>query len=159
MLERLLNPSFRLAGRGLLLVDVPSDERDRLASALRNEGADVVACSSAWEALLALQLDAFDAVVARLELAPRGGFWLLERARAEAEAFPDSAAVRFVALSQGGSSETAARAARAGFVAFHDAREAPEALVTRLAEVLPADPLVALAQGVANAKLRRHPAA
>ncbi|HEU4536096.1 MAG TPA: hypothetical protein VFS00_18355 [Polyangiaceae bacterium] len=143
MLGRLLDPSFRLAGRALLLVDAPSEARERLASALRNEGADVTVCGSAWGALVALQLEAFSAVVTRLELAPRDGFWLLARARAEAEAFPESAKLPFVALSEGRAHE--ARALRAGFVAFHDARDAAESLVAALEDVAPlSGPLAAL---------------
>ncbi len=157
MLGRLLTPSLRLAGRSLLLVDAPSEARTRLASALRNEGADVTICASAWEALLAAQLEAFGAVVTRLDLAPRDGYWLLGRARAEAHAFPDAAALPFVALAADGEAE--ARALRAGFAAFHDERQATESLVRALVEVLPPDPLVALAQGAKAARFGRRPAA
>ncbi|HEU4405895.1 MAG TPA: hypothetical protein VFS43_11565 [Polyangiaceae bacterium] len=151
MLGRLLNPSFRLAGRSLLLVDLPSEAREQLATALRNEGADVTTCASAWEALLALQLETYSAVITRLDLAPRDGFWLLARARAEAHAFPESAALPFVALTP--CDGAGARALMAGFAASCNLREAPEALVQQLASALPPDPLAALAQEAAAAKL------
>jgi CheY-like chemotaxis protein len=151
MFGRLLTSSFRLGGRSLLVVDQPSEAREQLAAALRNEGADVTVCGSAWEALLALQLETFSAVLARLDLAPRDGFWLLERARAEAHAFPESASVPFVALDEGEGGET--RAFRAGFAAYHDMVEAPEGLVQGLAEALPPDSLTALAREAAEAKL------
>lgn len=157
MLGRLLNPSLRLAGRSLLLVDAPSEARDRLASALRNEGADVTPCASAWEALLASQLETFSAVVTRLDLAPRDGYWLLARARAEAHAFPDAAALPFVALAADEAAEE--RALRAGFAAFYDERRATESLVQSLGEVMPPDPLMALAREVGAANFGRRPAA
>jgi CheY-like chemotaxis protein len=157
MLDRLLKPSFRLAGHRLLLLDAPSLDRDRLTSALRNEGADVVACSSAWEALLALQLSDFAAVVARLELAPRGGRWLLERARVEAEAFPESARVDFVALTDDASPPAAARARRVGFAAVQACAEPPEALIAKLADVLSSVAPGGVSQRPPRARLSEYP--
>jgi CheY-like chemotaxis protein len=158
MLGRLLDPSFRLAGRNLLLVDAPSEARSRLAAALRNEGADVTVSNSAWGALVALQLEAFSAVVTRLELCPRDGFWLLARARAEAEAFPESATLPFVALSNSTANE--ARALRAGFASFHQAGDAPESLIESLEAVAPPSaPLAALARDASARADRGQPGA
>jgi PleD family two-component response regulator len=138
MLQRVIEPLFRLAGRSLLLVGVPAEIEGRLVSALCNEGAEVTTCTSAWQGLLSLQLKSFDAVIVRLDLAPRDGFWLLARARAEAAAFPKSAGARFVAF--GGRDEDKTRALLAGFSAFYGAHQAPEALVQCLTDAPVATP-------------------
>jgi PAS domain S-box-containing protein len=116
-----------LSGLRVLYVDDREDARTLIAKMLQQHGADVLAASSADEALLLLAEARPDVVVTDLAMPVRDGYGLLEAIRADARWHR----LPVLALTAQGRIDDESRAASAGFKAFlrkpiesHDLAEA-----------------------------------
>jgi CheY-like chemotaxis protein len=77
-----------LAGRTILVVDDRESMLELLADVLADAGAEVVACSRPQDALDALRLRRFDAIVSDLRMPGIDGLELLRRARVDGARAP-----------------------------------------------------------------------
>jgi two-component system, chemotaxis family, CheB/CheR fusion protein len=70
-----------LEGKRILLLEDDTDSRESMAMLLELAGAKVVSTPTAEDALAALQLAEFDAVVTDVAMPGRSGFWLVGQIR------------------------------------------------------------------------------
>jgi PAS domain S-box-containing protein len=123
----------RLSGIQVLVVDDEVDARDVLSTALTAYGADVMTCSSAAEALDAIEEHPFDVLVSDIAMPEEDGCTFISRVRSLGGS---GAAIPAVALTAFASDDYVNRALEAGFQA-HVAKpvEADEiaTIVARLA--------------------------
>ena len=70
-----------LEGKRILLLEDDTDSRESMALLLELAGAKVVSTPTAEDALAALQLTEFDAVVTDVAMPGRSGFWLVGQIR------------------------------------------------------------------------------
>ena len=127
-LPRILN------GVGVLVIDDDSDTADLFATALSTCGADVVATTSARDAMRMLGTRAFDVVVTDIAMPGGDGYWLLGEIRGSAD--ERTRAVPVVAATAFGAPENRARAVLEGFDLYLTKPVDPTALTGAVAEVI-----------------------
>ena len=127
-LPRILN------GVGVLVVDDDSDTADLFATALSTCGADVVATTSAREAMRILGTRAFDVVVTDIAMPGGDGYWLLREIRGSAD--ERTRAVPVVAATAFGREHFRGRTLAAGFTDHLEKPIDPEVLCRAVARVV-----------------------
>jgi PAS domain S-box-containing protein len=109
-----LEPSPRLDGVRVMVVDDDSDTREMLRLMIGQLGAEVKACASSEEAMGALTEWNPDVIVSDIEMPDEDGYELIRKVRGS-ESYPDGRKVPAVALTAYGRVEDRLRALSAGY--------------------------------------------
>jgi CheY-like chemotaxis protein len=127
-LPRILN------GVRVLVVDDDEDTAELFAAALGACGGDVVAATSAREAMRILDVRAHDVVVTDLAMPGADGYWLLREIRQSAD--ERTRAVPVLAVTAFGREHVRSRTLAAGFVDHLEKPIDPEALCAAVARAV-----------------------
>lgn len=103
-------------GRKVLVVDDEEDARELMALLLTRHGANVTTASTAQDALIALEREAYEFIISDIGLPGMDGLALIQRVRAHVDT--KVATVRAIALTAFASTKDGERALSAGFDLF-----------------------------------------
>ncbi|HXM25232.1 MAG TPA: response regulator [Chthoniobacterales bacterium] len=127
-------PPKILSGVRIVVVEDHDDVRSVLAQYLRQQGARVIACSNAYEALEAVVQERPDLVLSDISLPDEDGFQLLQNVRSLGPEMGSNTPV--IAMSALGATITNHRALAAGFCSYLGKPFTPQQLLHAIQEAL-----------------------